>query len=68
MHRKYVLNHVNGSAKRWHFEENSLARGISSWLMLDWIHISRSSSPSIRFEEMMVVVPLDFSKGHKLEG
>lgn len=36
--------------------------------MLGWIHISRSSSPSIRFEEMMVVVPLDFSKGHKLEG
>lgn len=36
--------------------------------MLGWIHISRSSSPSIRFEELMVVVPLDFSKGHKLEG
>lgn len=57
-----MVNHVNGGAKRWHFEENFLARGIG------WIHISRSSSPTTRFEEMMVEVPLDFSKGHKLEG
>lgn len=30
------------------------------------MEVTRSSSPSIPFEEMMVVL-LDFSKGHKLE-
>lgn len=30
------------------------------------MEVTRSSSPSIQFEEM-ILVPLDFSKGHNLE-